>query len=306
MPPVIEVDRLVKRFRGVTAVDGVSFRVERGECLGLLGPNGAGKTSTVRVLDCLSPLDGGEARVLGIPARLSAREIRARIGVVPQENDLDGDLTVYQNLRVFAVFFGIPGGLARQRVEEGLAFMELGAKRGVRIDELSGGMKRRLLIARAMLNDPQLLILDEPTTGLDPQVRHLIWQRLRSLKERGISLLLTTHYMDEAQQLCDRVLIMDRGRVLKEGAPRELIRELVGREVVELRGCDAPSEILPLLTGIEHRAEHFGDTLSIHCDDGRAVLQRLPEHCGGSVLQRPATLEDVFLKLTGRGLNEQG
>ncbi len=306
MIPVIEVDHLLKRFRGVTAVDGISFRVERGECLGLLGPNGAGKTSTVRVLECLSPLDGGEARVLGIPARLAAREIRARIGVVPQENDLDGDLTVYQNLRVFAVFFDIPGRLARQRVEEGLAFMELNAKRDVRIEELSGGMKRRLLIARAMLNDPQLLILDEPTTGLDPQVRHLIWQRLRSLKDRGISLLLTTHYMDEAQQLCDRVLIMDRGRVLKEGAPRVLIQGVVGREVVELRGCEVPSEILPLLKGLDHRAEHFGDTLYIHCDDGRAVLQRLPERCGCSVLQRPATLEDVFLKLTGRGLDAEG
>lgn len=256
---IIDVVGLVKRFGPIAAVDGVSFSVERGSCVGLLGPNGAGKTSTVRILECISPASGGEARVLGIPASLAARGIRARLGVVPQDNDLDGDLTVEENLRVFARFFDIPRRTARARIAAQLAFMELADRGKSRIAELSGGMKRRLLIARALLNEPEILILDEPTTGLDPQMRHLIWQRLHELKQGGLTMVLTTHYMEEAHQLCDRVIIMNAGCILKEGAPAALIREVVGDEV----------------------------------DD--------PRYAGG---KRHATLEDVFLKLTGRGLHE--
>ena len=256
---IIEVAGLMKRFGPIAAVDGISFGVERGTCVGLLGPNGAGKTSTVRILECISPASGGEARVLGIPASLAARGIRARLGVVPQDNDLDSDLTVEENLRVFARFFGIPRRTARERIAAQLAFMELADRGKSRIDELSGGMRRRLLVARALLNDPEILILDEPTTGLDPQMRHHIWERLHELKAGGLTMVLTTHYMEEAHQLCDRVIIMHAGRILREGEPNALIREVVGEDVAD------------------------------------------PRYAGG---RRHATLEDVFLALTGRGLHE--
>jgi lipooligosaccharide transport system ATP-binding protein len=302
---VIEVRDLVKRFGAITAVNGISFDVARGECVGLLGPNGAGKTSTVRVIECISPADSGRAQVFGIEAGLGAREIRSRIGVVPQDNDLDSDLTVRENLAVFCLFFDMPRRVATDQIATQLAFMELSAKADARIDELSGGMRRRLLIARALLTNPELLILDEPTTGLDPQGRHLIWQRLRSLKERGISTILTTHYMEEASQLCDRVAILDRGKILREGAPRDLTRTLVGEEVVEVRNWQEESEIARALRGIEYTSEVFGDTMYLHCAPCVDIFSKLSKLPGLSVLRRPATLEDVFLKLTGRALNEQ-
>lgn len=300
---IIEVSHLRKTFGALAAVDGISFAVERGTCLGLLGPNGAGKTSTVRILECISPATGGVARVLGTEVGLSARSIRARIGVVPQENDLDGDLTVWQNLLVFSRFFDIPRRTAVKRIEAMLSFMDLGGRRTSRIKELSGGMQRRLLIARALINEPEILILDEPTTGLDPQMRHIIWQRLRLLKERGLTMVLTTHYMEEAHQLCDRVAIMDRGRILREGAPRRLVEELAGHEVIEVRDHGSIAEVERVLAGLSYRAEVFGDTVYLAHAEGNAVMERLVKG-PFTVLRRPATLEDVFLKLTGRGLNE--
>jgi lipooligosaccharide transport system ATP-binding protein len=302
---VIDVQQLVKRFKAVTAVDGISFSVRRSACVGLLGPNGAGKTSTVRVIECISPGDEGLVRVLGMAASLGARAVRARLGVVPQENDLDVDLTVLQNLRIFACFYGLPRRTANERIQSLLEFMELAAKRDRRIEELSGGMKRRLLIARALLNAPEILVLDEPTTGLDPQVRHLIWQRLRALKEQGLSILLTTHSMDEAQELCDDVVILDHGKILRQGAPLALIAELVGEEVVEVRGWRAREEIEALLAGIAFHAELHGDTIIFSRGQLQAVMARLAAERRYRVLRRPATLEDVFLKLTGRGLDEE-
>ncbi len=301
---IIEVDNLVKKFGDLTAVDGISFSVERGTCVGLLGPNGAGKSSTVRVLQCISPATSGSARVLGIEASLAARQIRARIGVVPQDNDLDGDLSVWDNMTVFARFFDIPRKIARERIEAQLSFMGLADRRKSRIDELSGGMRRRLLIARALINDPMLLILDEPTTGLDPQMRHVIWQQLRGLKGRGLTMVLTTHYMEEAQQLCDSVIIMDKGRILRIGEPLALVKELVGDEVIEVRNHVNAAEIERALGGLEYGMETFGDTVYITHMDVAAVMARVTASQMHAILRRPATLEDVFLKLTGRGLNE--
>ncbi len=304
MGSLITVKGLVKRFNDFTAVDGISFDVYRGECLGVLGPNGAGKTTTVRILQCISPLTSGEVSVLDLKASINERRIRSQIGVVPQENDLDGDLTVRQNLLLFASFFDIPKHIAGPRIENWLQFLELTEKKHSRIDELSGGMKRRLLIARALLNEPKIVILDEPTTGLDPQARHLIWQRLRALKEKGITIVLTTQYMEEAQQLCDRLIIIDKGRILREGVPRDLVAQEVGQEVVEVRNHGSASSVLPLLTGLAFTAEQVGDTLYLYCRESVEIMKRLADREELSVLRRPATLEDVFLKLTGRGLGE--
>lgn len=302
--PAIEVKHLVKKFGSIVAVDDISFSVESGKCAGLLGQNGAGKTSTVRILQCVSPLTSGEALVHGISATLAARDIRKIIGVVPQQNDLDSDLTVWENLIIFARFFGISKKEAAKIVSAQLEFMDLTEKKNSRIDELSGGMKRRLLIARALINDPKVLILDEPTTGLDPQMRHLIWQKLRSLKERGLSMVLTTHYMEEAHQICDTVVIMDKGKILREGIPSSLVDELVGSEVIEIRYHIPPHVIKELLGGLSFDIETSGDTLYIYGTQSEEVMKRLIGQSGYTVLRRPATLEDVFLKITGRGFHE--
>ncbi len=301
---MIEVKDLVKKFNGLTAVAGISFTVQRGECLGILGPNGAGKTTTVRVIQCISPATSGTVSVLGMRASLDERRIRALVGVVPQENDIDPDLTVNENLELFAALFDIPKKVAKARITEHLEFVELKERADDKIGSLSGGMKRRLLVARALLNEPSIMILDEPTTGLDPQARHLIWQRLRALKNKGVTMILNTHYMEEAEQLCDRLLILDKGTILREGIPEELVKKEVGDEVVEVRNHKGVKDVLRMLQGLEFNSEVVGDTLYLYCHESKEILTRLAASETLSVLRRLATLEDVFLKLTGRGLSE--
>ncbi|OAT80302.1 ABC transporter ATP-binding protein [Desulfotomaculum copahuensis] len=346
---IIVAENLTKEYNGKTAVNGINFRVRARECFGFLGPNGAGKTTTVNMIYCFSPVTAGRLTVLGLDVREHPREIKSRLGVVPQENNLDPDLRVLQNLLVYASYFRIPAAVARERAMELLAFFDLDDRTQEKVDRLSGGMKRRLTIARALINNPALVILDEPTTGLDPQARHLVWQRLRRLKERGVTLVLTTHYLEEAGQLCDRLVIMDRGEILEEGGPGELLAKHIGREVVEVGGSDTGNRIganpgqngpamasgrdekataLPART-IEARNEKHqppsdwetlvlsrvnhllrghlmvGDNLFLFPrESGQELLQALqaqPVHFF-HLLLRPATLEDVFLKLTGRGL----
>ncbi|MBN2407792.1 MAG: ATP-binding cassette domain-containing protein [Elusimicrobia bacterium] len=300
---LIDIESLVKKYGNLTAVDGISFAVRKGECMGILGPNGAGKTTTVKIIQCISPSDGGTVSVFGLPAGLSQRAVKAQLGVVPQENDLDPDLTIRENMELFGALFDMPKKTVRERVNANLKFVELYERANDKIVSLSGGMKRRLLVARALLNEPKVMILDEPTTGLDPQARHMIWQRLRSLKSKGVTMVLNTQYMEEAEQLCDRLLIMHKGRILKEGAPDELIKNEVGEEVVEIRNHEVKG-ILEKLGGLEFMHEEVGDTLYLYCRESRDILTRLAGFGSLSVLRRPATLEDVFLRLTGRGLNE--
>ncbi len=302
MPPAVVARDLYKSYGSLEAVRGISFEVEEGECFGFLGPNGAGKTTTIRMLHCASPVERGELRILGLDAREEARRIKDMEGVVPQETNLDPDFTVLKNLLVYARYFDIPKDEALRRSEELLKFVELREKREVYISELSGGMKRRLLIARALLNKPRLLILDEPTTGLDPQARHLIWDRLRALKGQGVTLILTTHYMEEAEQLCDRLVIMNEGKVLERGTPRELVQRFIGADVLEVEGSD----------GIEDYLNHEGlvfERLSgrwvVYTKEPRLTEERLAEKFKlDRTIARRATLEDVFLKLTGRELRE--
>ena len=302
---LIKVKDLVKKFGAVTAVDGVSFEINEGECFGLLGPNGAGKTSTIRIIHCVSPATGGRVTVAGLPAHIDDRAIKAMTGVVPQENLLDCDLTVFENMKIFSEFFDIPKSEASLRIDELLAFVELSDKLKAKINELSTGMKRRLMIARALINKPKVIICDEPTTGLDPQARHMIWQRLRSLKGRGATIVLTTQYMEEAEQLCDRIAIMHKGKILKEGTPRKLIKEEIGREVIEVRGGKAEEQKLTeVLSGMKFDHERAGDTFFIYCTDGNAIMEKVASLNLQNVLHRPASLEDVFLKLTGRSLIE--
>ena len=302
---VVVARDLVKKYGDLAAVDGVSFDILEGECFGFLGPNGAGKTTTVRMIHCVSPVTSGTLTVAGTPAGVGNRALKKVIGVIPQEINLDSDLTVFENLMVFAWFFGIRKKEARERIASLLAFVELEGKRDAKISELSTGMKRRLLIARALLNEPRIVVADEPTTGLDPQARHLVWQRLRLLKSRGVTLILTTQYMEEAQQLCDRIVIMDHGRILREGRPQKLVEELIGREVVEVRApAEEDGRIIAHLGGLDCRHERFGDTLYFYCGDGHNILKRLSELELTNFMERPAGLEDVFLKLTGRSLIE--
>jgi lipooligosaccharide transport system ATP-binding protein len=305
MNNAIVAENLYKKFGDVIAVNGISFAVKEGECFGFLGPNGAGKTTTIKMINCVSPVTSGSVTVFGRKAHIDNREIRKMIGVVPQEITLDVDLTVYENLKVFANFFDIPGAEARTRIAELIAFVELEAKAKSTIHELSTGMKRRLLIARALINQPKLIIADEPTTGLDPQVRHLIWQRLRLLKNRGATLLLTTQYMEEAEQLCDRIVVMHQGKILKEGLPGDLVRNEIGKEVVEVRTAKEDDDrLIAALAGVACGHERAGDTLYFYCRDGHDIMKKVLELNLPNVLHRPATLEDVFLKLTGRGLVE--
>jgi lipooligosaccharide transport system ATP-binding protein len=301
----IVAERLTKKFDDVIAVNGISFAVREGECFGFLGPNGAGKTTTIKMINCVSPITSGSIEVFGLKANIDNREIRKMTGVIPQEITLDVDLTVYENLKVFANFFDIPGAEAKRRIAELIAFVELEAKTKSTIHQLSTGMKRRLLIARALVNQPKLIIADEPTTGLDPQVRHLIWQRLRLLKHKGATLLLTTQYMEEAEQLCDRIVVMHQGRILKEGVPRKLVQDEIGHEVVEIRIPKEEDErLIAAFSSAVCGHERAGDTLYFYCRDGRDLMKRTLELNLPNVLHRPATLEDVFLKLTGRGLAE--
>jgi lipooligosaccharide transport system ATP-binding protein len=305
--PLIHARGLVKRFGRLVAVDAVDFDLRRGEAFGFLGPNGAGKTSTMRMIGCVSPVTDGTLKVFGLdPARDGVR-IRGRLGVVPQEDSLDLDLTVRENIIVYGRYFGLPRSHLRQRADELLEFVELTERAGDRVEPLSGGMKRRLTIARSLVNNPEVLLLDEPTTGLDPQARHVVWDRLYRLKREGVTLLLTTHYMDEAEQLCDRLVVMDRGRIVAEGSPRELIARYSTREVVELRFEDGRSEDLGYWTeGLVSRVESLPDRVLLYTDDGDAAAHGIHERglVPESVLVRRSTLEDVFLHLTGRSLIE--
>jgi lipooligosaccharide transport system ATP-binding protein len=305
MTVAISARDLVKKFGDFTAVKSLSFDIEEGQCFGFLGPNGAGKTTTIKMVHCVSPVTSGTITVFGETAGLGNRNIRKLTGVIPQEINLDGGLTVLENLMVFSKFFDIPKNEAKKRVDELLAFVELESKKNSRINRLSTGMKRRLLIARALLNRPRLIIADEPTTGLDPQARHLIWQRLRLLKSQGATLILTTQYMEEAQQLCDRLVIMDEGKILMQGSPRKLVQDEIGREVVEIRIAKEEDErLLGLVSGSVCGHERAGDTLYFYCRDGRDLMKKMIGLDLPNVLNRPATLEDVFLKLTGRSLIE--
>ena len=296
---------LKKSYANFEAVKGVDFEVYRGECFGFLGPNGAGKTTTMKMIYGAAVPTGGELRVAGLDVRRHEREVKRRIGVVPQENNLDEDLKVKENLLVYGRYFDLPRKLVRQRAEELLEFVQLSERVGAKVEHLSGGMKRRLLIARALINDPDLVVLDEPTTGLDPQARHLVWDKLRELTSKRKTLILTTHYMDEAAQLCDRVCIMEGGRFIAEGAPRSLIEKHVSPEVLELRAePDALEKLVPLVEGISDGTDRLGGALLVHTSDSDAVTRRIKESgvAVENTLHRRATLEDVFLKLTGRSL----
>jgi lipooligosaccharide transport system ATP-binding protein len=299
---------LTKRFGDFTAVDGIDFEVAPGEAFGMLGPNGAGKSSTMRMVGCVSPPSDGTLRILGMDPVADGQRIRARLGNVPQEDTLDQELTVWDNMLIYGRYFGIARPVLRERAEELLRFFQLLDRRDDKVDPLSGGMKRRLTVARALMNEPELVLLDEPTTGLDPQARHLLWERLYQLKQSGVTLLLTTHYMDEAEQLCDRLLIMDRGRVVAEGAPRDLIAQHATREVVELRfrSSEDQAASVPLLEPHSPRVESLADRVLVYTSDGDAVPGLLSEHgiTPTSLLVRRSTLEDVFLLLTGRQLDE--
>jgi lipooligosaccharide transport system ATP-binding protein len=311
-PPLVVARGLVKAYRaGEPVVKGIDFEVRRGECLGFLGPNGAGKTTTINMITCFVEVGGGALEVFGLPVRSQARRIKARLGVVPQENNLDPDLTVLKNLLVYASYFGLPRREARERAEELLAFVQLDEKRDAHIRTLSGGMRRRLVLARALISSPELLILDEPTTGLDPQARHAVWQKLRALQRAGVTMLLTTHYMDEAAQLCDRLLIMDHGEIIARGAPDELVSRHIGAEVVELfpRVGHGPSEAVfgvavQALTREADHVERAGDEIFGFFRDPEKARALLPALSEVDFVHRAATLEDVFLKLTGRELRD--
>jgi lipooligosaccharide transport system ATP-binding protein len=302
--PLIHARGLTKRFGDFTAVDGIDFDVQPGEAFGFLGPNGAGKSSTMRMIGCVSPPSGGTLRVLGQDPVKDGSRIRARLGVVPQEDTLDLELTVHENLYVYGRYFGLSRSEVRERIAELLDFVQLSERADSKVQSLSGGMKRRLTIARALVNEPELVLLDEPTTGLDPQARHLVWERLFRLKQRGATLILTTHYMDEAEQLCDRLVIMNNGTIADEGHPLDLIRRLSTREVVELRFAnEAPAVDAGQFNGRVARIEALPDRVLLYTDDGDALVPVAHERLHPqSVLVRRSTLEDVFLRLTGRTL----
>ena len=302
IPDIIEATALKKTFGKVTAVSGISFAVKKGEVFGFLGPNGAGKTSTMKIIACVSPRTSGSLRVFGLDPDISPAEIKQRLGVVPQETNLDPDFTCYGNLFTYSRYFDMPPDVAHEKAEELLKFVQLEEKRDVTVEKLSGGMKRRLILARALVNNPDLLILDEPTIGLDPQARHLIWDRLKLLQAQGNTIVLTTHYLDEAARLCDRLVIMDNGNILVEGSPAELVKEYVGTEIVEVNKSE---EVLACLQRENIPFEVIGDTIQVATESSREVARILFDNCTPhNVMTRPATLEDVFLKLAGRKLRE--
>jgi lipooligosaccharide transport system ATP-binding protein len=306
-PSLIHARGLTKRFGDFVAVDAIDFDVARGESFGFLGPNGAGKTSTMRMIGCVSPISGGTLEVMGMDPATQGPQIRANLGVAPQTDTLDLELTVRENLTLYGRYFGLSRTEVGRRADELLEFAQLTERADDQVEPLSGGMKRRLTIARSLINEPTVLLLDEPTTGLDPQARHLLWDRLYRLKQQGVTLVLTTHYMDEAEQLCDRLVVMDKAKIVAEGSPRELIERYSTREVTELRFAPGIAETLDgQLDGIAERVEHLPDRVLLYADDGEAaavaVHQRglKPE----TVLVRRSSLEDVFLRLTGRSLIE--
>ena len=304
---LVEARSLTKRFGSFTAVESVDFEVAAGEAFGFLGPNGAGKSSTMRMIGCVSPPTEGKLRVLGMDPAVDGPSIRARLGVVPQDDALDLELTVRENLLIYGRYFDLPRTLIAERTAELLDFVQLTDRADAKVDPLSGGMKRRLTIARSLINDPDLILLDEPTTGLDPQARHVLWDRLYRLKQQGKTLILTTHYMDEAEQLCDRLVVMDKARIVAEGSPRELIQQYSTREVLELRfPIDTQDEATHDLERLGERLEPLPDRVLVYTDDGDAAAARVEELGLRPVshLVRRSTLEDVFLRLTGRTLVE--
>ena len=300
---LIHARGLTKRFGGLTAVDGIDFDVRKGEAFGFLGPNGAGKSSTMRMIGCVSPVTAGTLRVLDRDPATDGPAIRSRLGVVPQLDTLDNELTVRENLVIYGRYFGLSRKELRVRADELLEFVQLSERANDPVEPLSGGMKRRLTIARSLVNEPDLLLLDEPTTGLDPQARHVVWDRLFRLKQRGVTLVLTTHYMDEAEQLCDRLVIMHQGTIAEEGSPPELIQRLSTREVVELRFAGETPTVDGVFDGAVARIEELPDRVLLYTDDGDALVPIAHERLNPqSVLVRRSTLEDVFLRLTGRTL----
>ncbi len=301
--PAVRAQKLTKVFDDLRAVDAIDFQIEEGECFGFLGPNGAGKSTTMRMIHCASPITSGKLEVLGMDVNERPREVKTTIGVAPQENNLDPDFTVRRNLTVYGRYFGLPKELLEERADRLLEFMQLSEKRDEKIQEISGGMKRRLIIARAMMNDPQLLILDEPTTGLDPQARHLIWEKVRELKRKKVTVILTTHYMDEAERLCDRLVIMDHGKIILEGKPRDLIDRVIGTDVMEI---DEPTdEMESYVKAKGWQYERTIDRMLVYTKEGQSVTAELKERFAMSYyLIRNATLEDVFLRSTGRALVE--
>jgi lipooligosaccharide transport system ATP-binding protein len=304
-PSLIHARGLTKRFGDFVAVDAIDFDVAPGESFGFLGPNGAGKTSTMRMIGCVSPISDGVLTVMGMDPRTQGPRIRANLGVVPQQDTLDVELTVRENLAIYGRYFGLSRQEVARRANELLEFAQLSERADDQVEPLSGGMKRRLTIARSLINEPTVLLLDEPTTGLDPQARHLLWDRLYRLKQRGVTLVLTTHYMDEAEQLCDRLVVMDKARIVAEGSPRELIERYSTREVTELRFAPGVAETLDgQLDGIAQRVERLTDRVLLYADDGEAAAVAV--HQRGlnpeTVLVRRSSLEDVFLRLTGRSL----
>jgi len=301
---VVSARRLRKVYAGQAVVDGIDLNITRGQCFGLLGPNGAGKTTTLRMLLGLTPPDGGELEVLGYEIPRQARRMHARMGLVPQADNLDPDFSVAQNLRTYARYFGISKAVFEQRLPQLLAFAALEHKADVGIGTLSGGMQRRLTMARALVNDPELVVLDEPTTGLDPQARQLIWRRLRELLAQGKSLILTTHYMDEAERLCDRLAIMDHGRILVEGSPAELIRQHIEPQVIEIYGPGVEQWGVDYGRNLSQRLEQVGETLFCYADDEQSALASLRQYPQLQFIHRRANLEDVFLKLTGKELRD--
>ncbi|HEX3540814.1 MAG TPA: ABC transporter ATP-binding protein [Acidimicrobiales bacterium] len=311
--PVVEARGLTKRFGSATAVDAIDFDVAEGEAFGFLGPNGAGKSSTMRMIGCVSPITDGKLRILGMDPATEGPAIRGRLGVVPQEDTLDAELTVRDNLFIYGRFFDLPRAVIAERSSQLLDFVQLREKANERVENLSGGMKRRLTIARALINDPDVLLLDEPTTGLDPQARHVLWERLYRLKQERKTLILTTHYMDEAEQLCDRLVVMDKAKIVAEGSPQELIARYSTREVLELRfpvdSHDSPAErdaLVQRLDGLGSRVEVLPDRILVYTDDGDGAAAQV--HGRGlsplSMLVRRSSLEDIFLRLTGRTLVE--
>jgi lipooligosaccharide transport system ATP-binding protein len=302
---LIHARGLTKKFGDFTAVDAIDFDVAAGESFGFLGPNGAGKTSTMRMIGCVSPITSGTLQVMGMDPATDGPRIRASLGVVPQQDALDAELTVRENLVIYGRYFGLDRVEVARRADELLEFAQLTERANDQVEPLSGGMKRRLTIARSLINEPTVLLLDEPTTGLDPQARHLLWDRLYRLKQRGVTLVLTTHYMDEAEQLCDRLVVMDKAKIVAEGSPRALIEQYSTREVTELRFAPGEAESLDgRLDGVAERVEHLPDRVLLYADDGEAAAVAV--HDRGlrpeSVLVRRSSLEDVFLRLTGRSL----
>ena len=304
---VITASALTKKYKDTAAVDGISFEVAPGESFGLLGPNGAGKSTTMRMLGAVSTRTGGDLSILGLDPNQYGPEIRSQLGVVPQADNLDQELKVRENLLVYGRYFGIPRAVVAKRADELLEFAQLADRAKARVDDLSGGMKRRLTIARALVNDPKILLLDEPTTGLDPQARHILWDRLFRLKEQGTTLVLTTHYMDEAEQLCDRLVVVDKGTIMAEGSPAELIRRHSSREVLEVRfGSNRNAVVAEQIADVGDRVEVLPDRILVYAADGEAVLAHLSGRGFEPItsLVRRSSLEDVFLRLTGRTLIE--